>query len=179
MMCTQRRLRSAWASAQSDQSSLAAWRKAWVLSYPMNALPELWSDWSVSLLGAHVILLVLFCCGSIKKYYKMEHLFGTGMVYPYIRHQLIFVFKKGRKGGITQMPPPFNGLELFLFVWEDGWIMQFLWKWALLNPHFQTGTCNLKILDLALALNEPHRQKTCLWWFGPGKTQIGLLSYRG
>ena len=31
-MCTQRRLRSAWASAQSDQSSLSAWRKLWSLA---------------------------------------------------------------------------------------------------------------------------------------------------
>ena len=48
-MCAQWRLRSAWASAQSDQSLLSAWRKlgslAWVLSYPMSAQRRFWSDW--------------------------------------------------------------------------------------------------------------------------------------
>ena len=39
----QQRLRSAWASAQSDQSSLS---KAWTLSYPLSAQRRLWSDWA-------------------------------------------------------------------------------------------------------------------------------------
>ena len=42
----QRRLRSAQASAQSDQTSLSARKKAWVLSYPLNAQRRLWSDWA-------------------------------------------------------------------------------------------------------------------------------------
>ena len=41
-----RRLRSAWASAQSDQSSLSACRKLRVLSYPLSAQRRLWSDWA-------------------------------------------------------------------------------------------------------------------------------------
>ena len=49
---TQWRLRSAWASAQSDQngcpgwseSLLSAWRR--ILSYPMSTQRRLWSDWA-------------------------------------------------------------------------------------------------------------------------------------
>ena len=44
-ICAQRRLRSAWASAQSDQSSLSAWWSL-VLSYPLSAQRRLWSDWA-------------------------------------------------------------------------------------------------------------------------------------
>ena len=37
-LCAQRRLRSAWASAQSDQSDQSLrMKKAWVLSYPLSA----------------------------------------------------------------------------------------------------------------------------------------------
>ena len=68
-MCSKRRLRSAWASAQSDQSSLSAWRKPgslathWVQAKTLMRLggcpgrPE-------SSLGAHAILLVLSWGGS-------------------------------------------------------------------------------------------------------------------
>ena len=61
-LCTQRRPWSAQASAQSDQSSLCA---LWVAWDPMllHADSED-SDWSESLLGAQVILLVLSCSGS-------------------------------------------------------------------------------------------------------------------
>ena len=45
-MCAQRRLRSAWASAQSGQSSRCPHKKAWVLSYPLSAKRRLWSDWA-------------------------------------------------------------------------------------------------------------------------------------
>ena len=38
-MCAQQRLRSAWAAAQSDQSSLSAWS-------PLSAQRRLWSDWA-------------------------------------------------------------------------------------------------------------------------------------
>ena len=46
-MCTHRRLGSAWASVQSDQSLLFAWRKLVSLasSYPFNAQRRLWSNW--------------------------------------------------------------------------------------------------------------------------------------
>ena len=43
-LCVQRRLGSAWASTQSDQSSVSAWRN-WVLSYPLSAQRRRWSDW--------------------------------------------------------------------------------------------------------------------------------------
>ena len=45
-LCAQRTLRSALASAQSDQTLLSAWRKAKVLSYPLSAEGRLWSDWA-------------------------------------------------------------------------------------------------------------------------------------
>ena len=41
-ICAQRRLRSACASAQSDQNL----RCPWVHSYPLNAQRRLWSDWA-------------------------------------------------------------------------------------------------------------------------------------
>ena len=56
-LCAQQRLRSAWASAQSDQSSLSAWRN--IGSSATNiAHCEDWSDWAdaqvdLSLRGAH------------------------------------------------------------------------------------------------------------------------------
>ena len=53
-MCAQRRLRSAWASAQSDQSSLSLWRKLGSLPTHL-AHSEDWSDWAddLSLRWAH------------------------------------------------------------------------------------------------------------------------------
>ena len=45
-MCAQRRLRSAWASAQSDQVFAVRMKKAWVLSYPLSAQQRLWSNWA-------------------------------------------------------------------------------------------------------------------------------------
>ena len=47
-VCAQRSLRSAWASAQSDQSSLSAWRKLGSLAtqYPLSAQWRLWADWA-------------------------------------------------------------------------------------------------------------------------------------
>ena len=44
-VCAQRRLRSAWASAQSDQSLRCPNEEAWTLSYPLSAQQRLWSDW--------------------------------------------------------------------------------------------------------------------------------------
>ena len=46
-VCAQRRFRSAWASAQSDQSSLSAWRKLGSLTTHW-AHSEHWSDWAHS-----------------------------------------------------------------------------------------------------------------------------------
>ena len=46
-VCAQRRLRSAWASAQSDQSLCSVRvKKPWILSYPLCAQRRLWSDWA-------------------------------------------------------------------------------------------------------------------------------------
>ena len=48
-MCAQRRLRSAWASAQSDQSLRCPHEESlgpWVLSYPLSTQRSLWSDWA-------------------------------------------------------------------------------------------------------------------------------------
>ena len=44
-LCAQRRLRSAWASAQSDQSSLSAWEKLGCLVTHWAHKRSLWSDW--------------------------------------------------------------------------------------------------------------------------------------
>ena len=90
-MCAQRRLRSAWAFSQSDQSLRTGEdqpghpprlirvfavriKKAWVLSYPWSAQRRLWSDWAdaqadLSLRWAHghfvgfvMRRLILFSC---------------------------------------------------------------------------------------------------------------------
>ena len=42
-VCAQWLLRSAWASAQSDQGLLCLHKKPWALSYPLSAQ---WSDWA-------------------------------------------------------------------------------------------------------------------------------------
>ena len=69
-VCAQRRLRSAWASAQSDQSSLCAqWVALRTQSFFMRTAKTLirlggCPGWSESSLGAHAILLVLSCRGS-------------------------------------------------------------------------------------------------------------------
>ena len=68
--CTQRRLRSAWASAQADQSlrcALKGWPSS--LCFFMQTVKTLirlggCPVWSESSLGAQVILLVLSNCGS-------------------------------------------------------------------------------------------------------------------
>ena len=68
-MCAQQRLRSTWASAQSNQSLRRPHDESWVISYPLIAQRRLirlggCTGWSKSLLGAHVIMLVLSCGGS-------------------------------------------------------------------------------------------------------------------
>ena len=78
-MCIQRRLRSAWASAQSlgirlvwSESLLSAWRKLGYLRHPLSAQRRLWSDWAdaqadLSLRWAHshfvcFVMRRLLCC---------------------------------------------------------------------------------------------------------------------
>ena len=65
-MCASRRLRSAWASAQSDQSLRCPHEEVWVLSYSLSAQRGLWSDWAdaqadLSLRCAHMP----FCCAHM------------------------------------------------------------------------------------------------------------------
>ena len=73
-MCTQRRLRSAWASAQSDQSLCSAinglLRTQCFFMQIAKTLIRLsgCTGWSESLLGTKVILLVLSCGGSNEPY---------------------------------------------------------------------------------------------------------------
>ena len=45
-LCVQRRLRSAWASAQSDQSLCCPHEETWVLSYPLSTQRRFRSDWA-------------------------------------------------------------------------------------------------------------------------------------
>ena len=54
-LCAQRRLRSAWASAQSDKSLRSAWRKR-------ESLATHWAQTQIT--GRTLILLVLSCRGS-------------------------------------------------------------------------------------------------------------------
>ena len=67
-LCSQRRLGSAWASTQSDQSSLRVW---WVAKDPsflhadsedsdqIGQMPRL-----IWVFAGHILILVLWCCGS-------------------------------------------------------------------------------------------------------------------
>ena len=72
-ICAQRRLRSAWASAESDQSLRCALkgrlRTQGFFMQTEKTLIRLGGHpgWSESSLGAQVILLVLLCCGSFFK----------------------------------------------------------------------------------------------------------------
>ena len=73
-VCAQRRLRSAWASPQSDQSLRCTHEKIWVLTYPLSAQQRLWSDWVDArriwvFAGRTLILLALSCHGS---YYEFS-----------------------------------------------------------------------------------------------------------
>ena len=68
-ICAQRSLRSAWASAQSDQVFAVRMKKAQVLNYPLSAQWRLirlggCQGWSESSLGTQMILLVLSRGGS-------------------------------------------------------------------------------------------------------------------
>ena len=69
-MCTQRRLRSAWASTQSAQSLRCPHEDTLSPKLPIECTAKTLirmgkcSGWSASSLGTQVILLVLSCCGS-------------------------------------------------------------------------------------------------------------------
>ena len=89
-LCAKRRLRSAWASAQSDQSSL--WAR-WVAkdssflhahredSDQTGRMPRL-----ICLRWAHIILLVLTCCGS-----NVYPFMLSGLFYPFNLGKSIFI----------------------------------------------------------------------------------------
>ena len=70
-LCAQRRLRSAWASVQSDQSSsLSTWRNLGSLATHLSAQRRLWSDWAdaqadLSLRWTHSHTVGLSCRGFI------------------------------------------------------------------------------------------------------------------
>ena len=73
-MCAQRRLRSAWASAQSDLSLYCLPEESLGPQLAINCIKRTAKTlirlgecpgWSESLLCAQIILLVLSCCGSI------------------------------------------------------------------------------------------------------------------
>ena len=97
-LCAQRRLRSAWASAQSDQSLRCSHEEPWVLSYPLSTQQRLWSDWAEPRLiwviaERTAILLVLSCHSS--------NGLGNSEVY-------------------TVWPSSFRGF-LYLLVWAATW----------------------------------------------------------
>ena len=67
-MCAQRRLRSAWASVQSDQSSLSAWRKLgpWATHWAQSEdsdqtgrMPRL-----IGVFAGHIVILLFLSCGG-------------------------------------------------------------------------------------------------------------------
>ena len=84
-LCAQRRLRSTWASAQSDQSSLSAW-------WNLGSLANHWAHikdsdqtgWMPRLIwifaGGTVVLLVSSCCGSIDKNYISSQTLHVGSI---------------------------------------------------------------------------------------------------
>ena len=85
-VCVQRRFRSAWASAQSDQSSLSAWRKLgslathWAHSEDSDQTGRMpWLIWVFA--GCTVTLLVLSCCSSfvLSMLISTRHNFGHTM----------------------------------------------------------------------------------------------------
>ena len=90
-MCAQRRLRSAWASAQSDQSSLSVWRKLGSLathwthsedSDQTGRMPRL--IWVFA--GRTVIWLVLSCAGSFMATFILAYWTSSFLI------QKMFVF---------------------------------------------------------------------------------------
>ena len=93
-LCAQRRLRSAWAFARSDQSLRRARLKtARFLSYPLSAQGRLirlgeCPGWSESSLGALVILLVLSCSSS--KFYHCLEIIDVIVVLVHMRFDLPF-----------------------------------------------------------------------------------------
>ena len=67
-LCTQKRLRPAWASAKSDQSSLSTLRFGSLATHKVHSKDPIdcaYGPADLSLLGAQVILLVLSCTGSL------------------------------------------------------------------------------------------------------------------
>ena len=84
-VCAQRRLRSAWASAQFDQSSLCA---QWVAEGPRflhaDSEDSDQTGWMPRLIwvfaGRTLILLVLSCRGSYVS--RFQHIWGSGGLYP-------------------------------------------------------------------------------------------------
>ena len=78
-VCAQRRLRPAWASAQSDQSLRCPHEETLGPSLPIERTAKTLirlggcPGWSESSQGAHASLLVLSRCGSNELFYNTEH----------------------------------------------------------------------------------------------------------
>ena len=95
-MCAQRRLRSAGASAQSDQSSLSAWRKLGSLAtYPLSAQRRLWSDWAnapadLSLCWVHSYFVVL-SWGRFLYLRFVNRFIGVDVLFVWLLHDLHIV----------------------------------------------------------------------------------------
>ena len=88
-MCTQRRLRSAWASAQSDQSSLSAWRKLGSLvpiERKAKTLIRLCRcpGWSESLLGTQS-----FCLSWGSSFICLSGTFSMGSLFLRYFHEFM------------------------------------------------------------------------------------------
>ena len=117
-MCAQRRLRSAWASAQSDQSSLSAWRK-------LGSLATHWAHsedsdqtgrmsrliWVFS--GRTVILLVLSWGGlSWSVIGTVSNLIATCHIFQYLQPELLMQTASGKLIRYSQLAQSYYHLCL-------------------------------------------------------------------
>ena len=85
---TQRRLRLAWASTQSDQSLRCPHEECLVLSYPLRAVRRLWSDWvdaqaDLSLRWAHTHF-VGFVMSRLKLNFILSRCAKTGSSFNFV-----------------------------------------------------------------------------------------------
>ena len=99
--------RSAWASAQSDQSSLSAqWvaRDARFLHADSEDSDQtgLMPSWSESSLVAQVMLLVLSCHGSNDNFHNSNALAHCFSFYYYLAASVTCLLRKTKSGEITQ-----------------------------------------------------------------------------
>ena len=115
-LCAQRRLRSAWASAHSDQS--LRMKKAWVLSYPLSAQRRRRSDWvgaqaDLNLRWVHSHLLALSWEGSYYLNSKEILLYILNCTLQFISSLRLL---KSEKKGLTD-----NWAEIHKYYEECDW----------------------------------------------------------